>query len=450
MIRPAPPSTPPPRGPARLADADRCVMCGLCVPGCPTFGLDRLESRGPRGRVVAMLALRDGRLSPTDPAVLANLDSCTSCGRCEAVCPAKVPYTRLIDEARALLRRQQPLPLKVRLLRAVLVRPRLAQGLAAVARVLRVVADGLGRLGRHRADVSRLVSRLEQPHRLRHDGPRPDPGRGVLVFAGCTAPFFQGDTLRALETLANATGQRLDVVGDACCGALHAHSGEPERGAVQTRACLAAITGTDTLGMRRPAAASADGGGFRRTPPTRTVDTDACVVLDSGCLLHLRAATADAPAIDFRSVTEWLVTLDLPRERWTDTPIRVALHTPCTARFGLKAGDDTRRWLDALPGVDIVAALDEPACCGAGGLTGHVHPQQAQRLGRATLQALRVLDDDGSGHRRRDVDVVVTTNVGCRVHLAAQLADGATTPPSPDVMSLAQFVASRLKPLSGR
>src|SRR5688572_12342542 len=98
---PTPADAPPADATSLAALADRCVQCGLCLPHCPTYRLDRIESEGPRGRIAYMKAMADGSLAPTPTGDL-HLDHCLGCRRCEQVCPAGVEYEALLIGARTL------------------------------------------------------------------------------------------------------------------------------------------------------------------------------------------------------------------------------------------------------------------------------------------------------------------------------------------------------------
>jgi len=80
--------------------ADQCVMCGLCLPHCPTYRLEQVEAESPRGRIALARALADGRLHPT-PAALTHLDHCLGCLSCQKVCPSDVQYEEILVRTRA-------------------------------------------------------------------------------------------------------------------------------------------------------------------------------------------------------------------------------------------------------------------------------------------------------------------------------------------------------------
>src|SRR5690242_6885434 len=52
-----------------------------------------------------MRGLNEGRISPSDPLV-GHLDQCLDCRACETVCPAGVPYSRLLEQTRGQLQRR--------------------------------------------------------------------------------------------------------------------------------------------------------------------------------------------------------------------------------------------------------------------------------------------------------------------------------------------------------
>ena len=104
-----PPSVASPEWSSVQHAALSCVMCGLCLPHCPTFSLYQNESEGPRGRISLMLGLANGRLA-ADASVVRTFDHCLTCRACESVCPSLVPYGQLIDETRSLLDVSAPSP----------------------------------------------------------------------------------------------------------------------------------------------------------------------------------------------------------------------------------------------------------------------------------------------------------------------------------------------------
>jgi len=83
-----------------LKDADICVKCGLCLPTCPTYSKTQNENESPRGRIALIQAWEGGYLSDSKT-VREHIDNCLLCRECERICPAVVPYSRLIDNFRS-------------------------------------------------------------------------------------------------------------------------------------------------------------------------------------------------------------------------------------------------------------------------------------------------------------------------------------------------------------
>ena len=174
---------------------DRCVHCGLCLAYCPTFSELGTEMDSPRGRILLIKSLAEGRIALTDSAT-AHLDLCLGCRACETVCPSGVPYGQLIETARAEIERQRPGGPLRRLFRWVnfsllLPSPRLLRLAAAGLRFYQ--ASGLQRLVRGSGLLGLLPASLRHWEPLLPDlpargGPRAaargDAGRGRAARAG--------------------------------------------------------------------------------------------------------------------------------------------------------------------------------------------------------------------------------------------------------------------------
>src|SRR3989304_4335707 len=90
-----------------VAGVNQCVHCGLCLASCPTFAELGTEMDSPRGRIFLLTSLAEGRIALGD-ATARHLELCLDCRACETVCPAGVPYGRLIEAAKAEIERQRP------------------------------------------------------------------------------------------------------------------------------------------------------------------------------------------------------------------------------------------------------------------------------------------------------------------------------------------------------
>src|ERR1700737_3058844 len=80
---------PAPSGPLTLhgqsvEGVDRCVHCGLCLAYCPTFSELGTEMDSPRGRILLIKSLAEGRIALTDSAT-AHLDLCLGCRACGSI-----------------------------------------------------------------------------------------------------------------------------------------------------------------------------------------------------------------------------------------------------------------------------------------------------------------------------------------------------------------------------
>ena len=356
-----------------IALADRCVQCGLCLPHCPTYRLDRSEAESPRGRIAIARAWAGGVVEP-DPVGDTHLDHCLGCRRCEAVCPAGVSYGELLVEARRLQRQRRGAHWRQRAVEWLAARPALLDRLLGVYRALYPLQPKT--LPRPPRGLTIPDPTLSDP---RHPNARTEPESvaGVIaIFRGCVARRYDAAAHAGLARLCRAAGFAVALpAAQTCCGALQAHAGD-----VATSAELA----------RRNREAF---------PAQATVLTTA-----TGC--HEAIATSLSGHAPVQDACLFLLR-HVDALRFRPAPTRVALHVPCTQRAVVKSDAALRALLARIPRLDLVE-LPDSGCCGGAGDYMIEHPQRAHALRQPLLDAFAA-----SGAR-----LLLSANIGCRLHLA--------------------------------
>jgi glycolate oxidase iron-sulfur subunit len=360
---------------ARIATlADACVLCGLCLPHCPTYRLDRTESESPRGRIMLFKALAEQRLAP-EPAGLTAIDHCLACRECERVCPAHVEYGALLQAGRRWQRERVRPSWRERAIEWLLPRPTAVRWALLAGNLVRGWLPG----------PWRRLPRAPTPNSVESRRSTTQPTRGrVALFAGCMGRHFESAALDAAARVLARLGYDVEIASTpTCCRAVQRHAGVGEDGV---------------------------------TLATRTGATEAPIALltlASGCHESLAmglAAQADAPPV--RDLFDFLDG-DAPsprlRFRAARPGTRVALHLPCTQRNVLRNGARISTWLARIEGLDLVPL--DGGCCGAAGSHMLLEPARAEAL-RAPL--LDVAQTSGA-------TTLCSSNVGCRMHLAVGL-----------------------------
>lgn len=387
-----------------------CVHCGFCLPACPTYNRLGDEADSPRGRLHLMKAVVEGRLDPGSDAFRTHIDRCLGCRACEPVCPSGVEYGTLLELARHTAAERTPQHGLSRALLGVMASPPLrtlfffggrllrASGLAALgARVL----PRSGLLGRGRFGLAMLASSAPWRALGRANasaagaGAAPEAAGRVGLLTGCVQEGLYARVNRATARTLQANGYEVvEVPGQECCGALHAHGGDLDRARELARRNVDAFlaAGVDWI------AVNAAGCG--------------ATMKEYGTLLagdpEYRERARDVAA-RVRDATELLASAG-PR-KGAAVECSVAYDHPCHLLHAQRVERAPLDVLDAIPGVQvrIVAKADE--CCGGAGIYGITHPELGGSIGRDKVAAVRATG----------ADAVATPNPGCMMQIGAGL-----------------------------
>lgn len=382
------------------ADADLCVKCGLCLPHCPTYHKTQNENESPRGRISLIQAWADNQLPATEK-LLEHIDNCLLCRSCEKVCPALVPYGRLVDNFRARLYPHRHSSPALFLLKKVSHNKTLNHLAGSNLKFYQTRLQKFARLFKLpkllKLDrIDRLLPVSGEPTAfLKHTFfPAIGEAKGTVgLFTGCMSLLLDQETVNAAIKVLTTAGYHVFVPGQqTCCGALDRHDGDAE-----TAERLAEIN----------------------VQAFAEADPDAIVTIASGCGSQLQEYRQSAFSAKVTDISQFLIRsgCDLSG-RLKACTASVCLHTPCSLKNVMREEQGALKLLRQLPGIKLTAVPDKIQCCGSAGSYMLDHPQMAHAL----------LDDLLSGVLQNRPDYLLTSNIGCALHLAAGLREkgGAT------------------------
>ncbi|MDE0756854.1 MAG: glycolate oxidase subunit GlcF [Pseudomonadales bacterium] len=379
---------------ARAIRADQilrsCVHCGFCISACPTYQLLGDELDSPRGRIYLIKnMLEDDAIAE---ATSTHLDRCLTCRSCETVCPSGVEYVELLDIARAMIVERKGLDLLTRfkrwLVRKLLLKVWLTRISAVMIRLVHpLLPNSLGaQAALSRPYIVTPIQTLEDPV---------NPVARVLLLKGCVQQSLTPNVNAALTALLRQQGVACQFVkAEGCCGALEYHLGEHDYGKLRMKALIDAVY--PLLEDLDYIVSSASGCGvtLKQYPAYFSEDR-----FPEDKAYAQKALAVSAKVVD---VVELMDRFD-----WHCSADRVSVHTPCTLSHGQGLDHQVTALLEKA-GASIQTVKGHLACCGSAGSYSVLQPLLADRLRDAMLEALG----------RSQPDFIVTSNIGCQLHLA--------------------------------
>jgi glycolate oxidase iron-sulfur subunit len=390
---------------AMIEPISTCVHCGFCLPACPTYKVLGEEMDSPRGRIVLIKNVLEGKVGIDE--ATPYIDRCLGCLGCVTACPSGVQYGELLVGYRAFSEDKRQRSAMEKVARA-LVRETLPHPGRFRA------AAGAGKLGKLFSGLlpQQLRSMLALlPTSLPGAGPSLPaltPALGarrarVALVTGCVQQVLAPQINRATIEVLARNGVEVVVPQDqGCCGSLGMHTG-------------------DAAAARELAEHN-----LRVFPK----DVDAILTNAAGCGSGIKeygllfggtdlAAEAEAYARRTRDVSEFLDDIGLLEPGPLPAPMTVAYHDACHLAHAQGVVGAPRRLLKAIPNLTVREIPEGDICCGSAGTYNIEQPELAAKLGER--KARNIL--------KTDAQAVVMGNIGCMVQIEKMLADASKPMP---------------------
>lgn len=369
------------------------------------------EADSPRGRIAQMRGVASGHI-PINLRFIQHIDRCLTCRSCEAVCPNHVAYGQLIDKTRSMIATSMPASSNGKTLTRKFWLRKLIEKefIAKPTRFdkLRLLLFFYQKLGLQRllkkldilrktklAELNAQLPKINLPRTFSSKTdisksweriylPIGEPCGEVGLFLGCVARLTDAETINASIYILNRLGYTVHIPSmQTCCGALHQHGGDTKTAMQLAQQNVAAFDG---------------------------LNVNAIITTTSGCSIRLADYHSDfsAKVID---ISKFLVSAD----GWHDIKIaplqdKILVHDPCTLRNILRSSKYPYELLMRIPKIQITPLAGNDQCCGAAGTYFLDQPVMAKALLNDKISAIS-----------NDTRYLVTSNIGCNMHISSAL-----------------------------
>ncbi|MDQ0158131.1 (Fe-S)-binding protein [Alkalibacillus salilacus] len=385
-----------------------CMKCGFCLPACPTYVETKNEMHSPRGRISIMKAVREGDI-PFDDSVEEALDLCLGCRACEPACPAGVEYGSLLESARNVISREKNPTIKERAVKHTAFEHLFKDqwkmnSLVGSIRVyqrsgMKSIVDKL-QLTRVLPEIlSELESVMPEIQKRQYTAQSQNSSKRnfkVAFLSGCLMNTVFSKTNDSTILLMERLGcEVVEPKGQACCGALHGHSGELE---------------------------SAKENAKRNIDLFLEEEVDFIVNNAGGCgafLSEYDHLLKDDPnykelaeefsnkIIDISSLLSKLDLFNYTLKTKNQEQYVLTYQDSCHLRNVNRVFEEPRDILKSVHGAEYVEMKDADQCCGSAGVYNLVNDEMS----------MKILDRKMTHVEDTQAQIVITSNPGCLLQM---------------------------------
>ncbi|MCM3003028.1 (Fe-S)-binding protein [Priestia koreensis] len=387
-----------------------CMRCGFCLPACPTYVESGYkESHSPRGRIALMKAVVDGMIEP-DEDVERSLNLCLGCRACEPVCPSGVNYGHLLEDARDIINQNKKHSFSVKTARNIafnglfphqgrmqnltgLLGFYQRSGLQSLARksgVLNLLPHNLATMEKVLPTVPTRKEMKNRPHHLLAEGA---VKKRVAFFSGCLMDTMFLNTNNATLKLLQLAGCEIVIPKEqACCGALHGHSGEKAKAKELAKRNIEAFESLEVDFIITNAGGC---GGF-------LIDYDHLLKDDPSWKDRAQAFKGK-----LKDISSILVELRF-FEQQLELPYQVVTYQDsCHLRNVMRTFGEPRSLLKGIKGIEFREMKNADRCCGSAGIYNIVESEMS----------MQILDHKMENVEAVQAETIVTANPGCLLQM---------------------------------